>query len=85
MSDRINYRGDHRNFDPNHIYGPDLFGACYRAVGAEYDPGADRTTLHLEPIPPDQIQERGIIKALEAQAERDITERIEHLFGTGAA
>lgn len=85
MSDTLHFAGDCTRFDPEHIYGPDLFGGCYRAADADYQPDTDQTTLHLVPIPHGVIQERGIIKALEAQAQRDITERIEHLFGTGAA
>lgn len=85
MSDTLHFPGDCTRFDPEHIYGPDLFRGCYRAADADYQPDTDQTTLHLAPIPPGVIQERGIIKALEAQAERDITERIETLFGTGAA
>lgn len=85
MTDTLHYPGDQRNFDPDHIYGPDLFRGCYRAAAAEYDAAQDRTSLQLVPIPPDELQERGIVKSLELQAERDIRERIEHLFGTGAA
>lgn len=85
MTDVLHFPGDCTNFDPDHIYGPDLFGACYQAAAADYDAATDRTSLHLVPIPPDTVQERGILKAVEAQAERDIRERIEHLFGTGAA
>lgn len=85
MSDTLTYPGDCTRFDPEHIYGPDLFGGCYRAADADYQPDTDQTSLHLVSIPPGVIQERGIIKALEAQAERDITERIETMFGTGAA
>ncbi|OBK22526.1 hypothetical protein [Mycobacterium asiaticum] len=85
MTDTLNYRGDCRNFDPDHIYGPDLFRGCYRAFTAEFDAATDRTSLHLVPIPLAELQERAITKSLELQAERDIRERIEQLFGTGAA
>ncbi|OBS01855.1 hypothetical protein A9W98_17880 [Mycobacterium gordonae] len=85
MTDTLTYPGDCTNFDPEHIYGPDLFGGCYRAFDADYQPGTDQTTLHLVPIPHRVIQERGIIKSVEAQAQRDMFERIEHLFGTGGA
>lgn len=85
MSDTLNFPGDRRNFDPGHIYGPDLFRGCYRAFTAEYDAATDRTSLQLVPIPLAELQERGIVKSLELQAERDIRQRIETLFGTGAA
>lgn len=85
MPDVLNFPGDRRNFDSEHIYGPDLFRGCYRAADADYDTETDRTALRLVPIPPDTIQDRGILKAIEAQAERDTRERIETLFGTGAA
>lgn len=58
MSDQLHYRGDHRQFDPDHIMGADMFGAYYRAVAAEYDSGADLTTLHLQVVPPAELQQR---------------------------
>lgn len=58
MTDQLHYRGDHRQFDPDNIMGPDQFGAYYRAVAAEYDPVADRTTLHLQVVPPAELQQR---------------------------
>lgn len=85
MSDTLHFAGDCTSFDPEHIYGPDLFGGCYRAFDADYDPDTDQTALHLVPIPHGVIQERGIVKAIEGQAQNDMRERIEHLFGTGAA
>lgn len=58
MTDQLHYRGDHRNFDPDHIMGADMFGAYYRAVAAEYDPDADITTLQLQVVPPAELQQR---------------------------
>lgn len=58
MTDQLHYRGDHRNFDPDHIMGPDLFGAYYIAVAAEYDADSDRTTLGLRPLAPAELAER---------------------------
>lgn len=58
MSDQLHYRGDHRQFDPDNIVGPDQFGAYYRAVAAEYDPVADMTTLQLQVVPPAELQQR---------------------------
>ncbi|QBC87362.1 hypothetical protein [Mycobacterium avium] len=58
MPDRLHYRGDHRNFDPDNIMGPDQFGAYYRPVAAEHDPAADLTTLHLQVVPPAELQQR---------------------------
>ncbi|CQD03671.1 hypothetical protein BN000_00617 [Mycobacterium europaeum] len=63
MPDQLHYRGDHRQFDPDNIMGPDQFGAFYRAVAAEYDAEADRTTLHLQVVPPAQLQQR-MVEAL---------------------
>ena len=58
MSDQLHYRGDHRNFDPDNIVGPDQFDAFYRAVAAEYNPDSDRTALHLQVVPPAELQQR---------------------------
>lgn len=58
MSDQLHYRGDHRQFDPDHIMGHDQFGAYYRAVAAEHDPGVDLTTLHLQVCTPAELQQR---------------------------
>ncbi|UXA06559.1 hypothetical protein KXD96_28250 (plasmid) [Mycobacterium sp. SMC-2] len=58
MADQLHYRGDHRQFDPDNIVGPDQFGAFYRAVAAEYDAEADRTALHLQVVPPAELQQR---------------------------
>ena len=49
---RLHYRGDHRNFDPNRVYGPDAFRCFYRAGSAEYDEARDRTTIYFRPIVP---------------------------------
>lgn len=56
MSDVLHYPGDQTNFDPHHVMGPDLFGACYVATAAEYDAAADRTTLWVRPVPPAELQ-----------------------------
>jgi hypothetical protein len=58
MSNQLHYRGDCRNFDPDHIMGPDVFGACYVAAAAEYDAERDMTTLTLRPLPPAELQQR---------------------------
>jgi hypothetical protein len=58
MTDQLHYRGGCTGFDPEHVMGPDMFGANYRATAAEYDLESDRTTLTLVPIPPDQLQQR---------------------------
>ena len=57
MSDQLNYPGDCTAFDPDQILGPDIFGACYRPVAADYDPQTDVTTLTLVPIPPADLEE----------------------------
>lgn len=58
MPDQLHYRGDHRQFDPDHIMGPDQFGAYYRPTAAQYDPDTDMTTLHLQVVPPAELQQR---------------------------
>ncbi|GAC71088.1 hypothetical protein [Gordonia soli] len=47
---RLNYRGDRRDFDRDAIVGPDMFGAFYRPVSAEYDADADRTSIAYVPV-----------------------------------
>lgn len=37
MADQLHYPGDRTAFDPDHVMGPDRFGAYYRATAAEYD------------------------------------------------
>lgn len=49
MTDVLHYRGDCRNYDPNHVYGPDMFGGHYRALSTSYDEGADVTTIEFTP------------------------------------
>ena len=55
MSDVLHYPGDCTNYDERLIYGPDMYGAHYRAIGASYDKDADRTTLELKVIPPAEL------------------------------
>lgn len=49
MSNIAHYRGDRTNYDPRQVFGPDLFGGCYKAIGAEYDAETDRTTIEFTP------------------------------------
>lgn len=58
MADQLHYPGDCTAFDPDHVMGPDRFGAYYRATAAEYDAEKDRTTLTLRPIPPAELASR---------------------------
>ena len=51
--DKLHYRGDCRNFVPNRIVGPDIFGAWYLPVSAHYFDGI--TTIFYKPVPPDQL------------------------------
>jgi hypothetical protein len=48
----LHFPGDCTNYDPRLIYGPDLYGAHYKCVGAEFDPVLNRTTLQMKPVPP---------------------------------
>lgn len=48
MADILHYPGDRTRYDANQILGPDLFGAHYRIIGAEYDKALDRTTMALQ-------------------------------------
>lgn len=58
MSDHVNYRGDHTAFDPDHLMGPDMFGARYCVTGADYNAETDVTALTLTAVPPAQQHER---------------------------
>jgi hypothetical protein len=55
MRDQLHYKGDHTNFDPDHVMGPDMFGAHYQVTAAEYDSETDVTTLTLAPITAAQL------------------------------
>lgn len=55
MGDILHYRGDCTEFDLDEVLGPDLHGAYYRVVSAEYDPVTDRTTRTHRPIPPSEL------------------------------
>ncbi len=57
MSNVLHYRGDCTDFDPDQIMGPDLHGAYYRPVSADYDATTDRTTMQFRPIPPAELAE----------------------------
>ncbi|QDF17143.1 hypothetical protein JZX82_gp48 [Gordonia phage William] len=56
MSNTMNYRGDCTAFDPEQILGPDMHGALYRIVSAEYDPATDLTTRAFRPISPAELR-----------------------------
>lgn len=64
MGDTLRYRGDCTNFDSRLVYGPDMFGAHYRCIGAEFDPDyvwddgtKGRTSLELQVVPPKVLAE----------------------------
>lgn len=52
--DSLNYQGDCADIDPQHYVGPDLHGAFYRPVAAEFD--GTRTRIDYLPIPPADMQ-----------------------------
>ena len=52
----MKYRGDCTAFDPEQILGPDMHGALYRIVSAEYDPVTDLTTRTFRPISPAELR-----------------------------
>lgn len=56
MSDVLHYPGDRRNFDPDLLVGPDLFGAFYSPVSAVYDGHSDMTTISFRPVPPAELR-----------------------------
>lgn len=56
MSNTLHYPGDHSDIDTTQTMGPDLFGAFYRPVAAEYDAELDRTTVTFRPIPRSEAQ-----------------------------
>lgn len=80
MSDQLHYRGDHRQFDPHNIIGPDQFGAYYHAVAAEHDPAADLTTLHLQVVPPAELQQRMVDALPKIQELTLAAARVDGLF-----
>ena len=53
---RLNFRGDVVDavMTQRRPFGPDLHGAKYSAVGAQYDRAADLTRVQLRPIPTPQ-------------------------------
>ncbi|AOE43989.1 hypothetical protein SEA_DELIAN_49 [Gordonia phage Delian] len=55
MSNTMNYRGDCTEFDPEQILGPDVHGAYYRIVDADYDRATDMTKRTFKPIPPSEL------------------------------
>lgn len=50
---KLHFKGDHRNFVPNRIVGPDMWGAWYLPLTAHYIDGV--TTIFYKPVPPDQL------------------------------
>lgn len=81
MRDQLHYRGDHTNFDPDHVMGPDMFGAHYRVAAAEHDPAADVTTMTLAPITPQVLAERAATDFAKATSMIGAKIRIAGLFG----
>lgn len=80
MTDQLHYPGDQRGFDPDHILGPDVFGAHYRPAAADYDPATDVTTLTLVPIPPAELTERAQKRFTELLAVAATTISVRALF-----
>lgn len=81
MRDHLHYRGDHTNFDADHVMGPDVFGAHYRVAAAEYDSAADVTTMTLAPIAPQVLAERAATDFAKAATMIGAKLRIAELFG----
>lgn len=46
---KLHHKGNRVDFDRDHLYGPDNFGALYKPLWAEYDEELDRTTIHFKP------------------------------------
>ncbi|QHB37497.1 hypothetical protein SEA_LEOPARD_93 [Mycobacterium phage Leopard] len=55
LADKLNYPGDCIQYDEYLLYGPDAFGAYYKAVGARYDAEKNQTTIALKPVPPAKL------------------------------
>lgn len=74
MSDiKLNYRGDRRNYDPNHLVGPDLGYAFLKPVHAEYDAAQDITSITFHTLLQDKLPKAAILfggKCLAAQQQR---------------
>jgi hypothetical protein len=52
--DSLHYHGN-VDLDKKQVYGPDLFGAHYRAFGKSYNAETNTTTLFFNPIPPSEL------------------------------
>lgn len=50
---KLHYKGDCRDFVPNRIVGPDVWGAWYLPVSVHYFDGI--TTIFYKSVPPDQL------------------------------
>jgi hypothetical protein len=51
--DKLTYPGDCREFIPNRVVGPDMWGAWYRPISAHYFNGV--TTIFYRAVPPDEL------------------------------
>lgn len=79
--DMLNYSGDHLNFDPHHVMGPDQFGCYYRATGATHNGQTNRTTLALMPVTAEELRLHQLVRYAEESTRR----QIEQMFGTARA
>lgn len=82
MTDVLHYPGDLTVFDPDHVMGPDLYGAFYRATAAAYDAETNHTALTLTVVPPDELRWRREMKLNDHVEDEAVRLRIETLFGT---
>ena len=73
----INFKGK-VDYDPTHVYGPDMFGAVYRTIGNVYDTTKDRTTMTLAPM----LQADREARKVEITSKFIEKGRIARLFGT---
>lgn len=81
MSNTLNYPGDHTDYNPDTILGPDLHGAYYTPVTAHYDQDADRTRMTLRPMTQTQLAEFVEARRTETWDGLETRQAIMDLFG----
>ena len=65
---KLHYKGDCRDYVPNRIVGPDVWGAWYLPVSAHYFDGI--TTIFYKPVPPDQLPPQAALLSKQVVAQQ---------------
>jgi hypothetical protein len=65
---KLHYRGDRRNFVPNRIVGPDVWGAWYLPVSAHFFDGI--TTIFFKSVPPDRLPPQAALLSKQVVAQQ---------------